>query len=297
MEHAAYNDFIDYLQHVKRYSRHTVTAYRTDLAEFSELTQSESPFNLSHAQVRGWLIALKSKGLANRSINRKRSAVQRFYRFLIQRGDVASSPLENTQNLKVPHRVHRVVRPSELNRLFDASFFENSWRGLRDHAILLTFYATGMRRAELMALKWSDYRPDSQVIRVFGKGGKERWIPVLPELVQVLQHYSLRTLEEWGAAHRAESGFLFLNNRGNKVSASFVYRCVNTYLSLISEAEKKSPHVLRHSFATHLLERGADINAIKELLGHASLAATQVYTHSSVQQLKDVFNRSHPRGS
>jgi len=297
MEHAAYNDFLEYLQHVKRYSRHTITAYRTDLAEFSNITQSESPLDITHAQVRGWLVELKTKGLANRSINRKRSAVQRFYRFLIQRGDVSVSPLENTQNLKVPQRVHRVVRPSELDRLFDATFFENSWRGLRDHAILLTFYATGMRRAELMDLKWSDYRPDSGVIRVFGKGGKERWIPVLPELVQVLQRYNQETLAEWGPSHRADAGFLFLNNKGKKVSASFVYRCVNTYLSLISEAEKKSPHVLRHSFATHLLERGADINAIKELLGHASLAATQVYTHSSVQQLKDVFNRSHPRGS
>jgi integrase/recombinase XerC len=297
MDTNLYQEFIAYLQHVKRYSTHTVNAYASDLKEYELYTDGVSPLEVSKGNVRSWLVALKSKGLSNRSINRKRSAVQRFYTYLIQRELLETSPLEHTQNLKVPRRVHRVVRVSELDGLFDATFFADSWEGMRDHCIMLSFYATGMRRAELIEIHWRDFSEAQQSFRIFGKGGKERFSPVLPELVQLLQSYREETARQWGAASISADAPIFLGNRGKKVSASFVYRCVNTYLSLISEAEKKSPHVLRHSFATHLLERGADINAIKELLGHASLAATQVYTHSSVKQLKEVLNRSHPRGS
>ena len=291
-------NFLDYLRHHKRYSPHTLSAYQNDLNGFSEFLSelyeiSNQWDEVTHHMVRAWVVSLMESNVAARSVNRKLSAVKSFYKYLLREGVSQQNPAVKVIAPKQKKKLLRVASEDDIEDLLQSNVFpEDAW-GTTQKAIIITFYHTGIRLSELIGLSAKDVDLKRGSLRVLGKRNKERNIPLTPLLKRVLEEYALLRGYEIEASER---GYLFLTPKGNKLYPKLVYNTINTYLSIVSDLEKKSPHVLRHSFATHMLNRGADLNSIKELLGHSNLSATQIYTHNSIDQLKHLYNQSHPRG-
>lgn len=288
--------FIKYLSYEKRYSENTVQAYHRDIKQFlkygidSYNIEEINAFTQNH--IRSWIVFLVQKGLSPRSVNRKISALKSYFAFLKKNGHLNTNPASNSRMLKTEKRLPQYLQEDEMRVLLDKLVFEENFKGYRDKLLLEILYVTGMRREELISLKDGDVDFSRKVIRVFGKGKKERLVPVSDQFLNEMKKYKqVRNLN-------FENEFFesaFVTESGNKMAPKYVYNIVHYYLSMVSKLEKRSPHVLRHSFATHLSNHGAKLNAIKELLGHASLNTTQIYTHNTIEQLKKVYQKSHPK--
>lgn len=288
--------FADYLLLEKKYSELTLKAYRSDLARFSEFIASEydsaSIDQVNYPQIRTWIVQLVDAGISNRSINRKISSLNSYYKFLLKIGEIKTNPLAKHKALKTGKKVQVPFSEQEMTAVLELLDGDTSFEGLRNRAIIELFYATGIRRIELVQLKVKDVDLESKVIKILGKRNKERYMPLLPLVVGSLKNYIAKRSQ---LKNIKDDQVLFLTKKGVKIYETLVYRIINDYFSLVSSKVKKSPHILRHSFATHLLNQGANLNAVKELLGHSSLAATQVYTHNSIAELKKVYAKAHPR--
>jgi integrase/recombinase XerC len=287
--------FISYLVNERRLSPHTVKAYQTDLNQtetfllthhsISELKQA------STLTLRAWVASLASEGLDHRSINRKIASLRSFFKFLVIKNKIADDPTKNLKSLKTKKTLPVYLEEIDFQNLFSLNPFENNFQGLRDRLILELFYGTGIRLSELIGLKCQSVDLMGKKITVLGKRNKYRIIPLLEVELNLIQDYLLERNKLFG---KNNLSFLLTDN-GAELYPMFVQRKVKKYLEYVSTITKKSPHIIRHSFATHLLNRGADLNAIKELLGHSSLAATQIYTHNTITELKDIHKRSHPK--
>ena len=288
--------FLDYLQLEKNYSSNTLSAYKRDLIQYNNfIIENNGNLEIENADykiIRSWIVSLVSSNISNRSINRKVSSLKSFYKFLIKTDTIKSSPLKAHSPLKQSKKIQVPFSQEEINSLLDSDFFTNDYRGVLQKSIIAFFYFTGVRRIELINIKESDISLESSTIKVMGKRSKERIIPILPKLKKSLKYY--REIKSKYNGNTSPE-YLFISKNGNQLSEKFVYRTVNEYFKLVSPKIKKAPHVLRHSFATHLINEGADINSVKELLGHSSLSATQVYSHTSMERIKEVFKNSHPR--
>ena len=288
--------FIEYLQIEKKYSVNTLYAYNKDLMEFQVfINENYDKYvieNVDYKIIRSWIVLLVNKKLSNRSINRKVSSLKSFYKFLVKTETINSSPLIAHSPLKHSKKIQVPFSKDEISALLDSDFFKNDYRGVLQKTIISFFYFTGVRRIELINLKASHVNMNSSTIRVMGKRNKERIIPMLPGLKESINEYlKIKSQKFNNKLHE----YLFVSKSGMKLTEKYVYRTVNEYFKLVSPKVKKAPHVLRHSFATHLINEGADINSVKELLGHSSLSATQVYSHTSMERIKEVFKNSHPR--
>ena len=284
----------DYLVKEKNYSPLTVRAYLYDINSFQEYLKEQS-INLEevvYPNIRSWIVVLMEHNMSTTSVNRKISALKSFYKFLLKVKQISVNPLLKHKSLKTAKKVQIPFSEKEINDVFLDNDCMNDFEGIRNRLILELFYTTGIRRAELINLKLSSINEIQKSIRVVGKRNKERVIPMLDCTLNLYRIYKTQrnNLEQIN-----DKEMLILSKTGHKVSESFVYRLINDYFSAVSKKEKKSPHVLRHSFATHLLNNGADLNSVKELLGHASLSSTQIYTHSSLAELKKVYQDAHPR--
>lgn len=288
--------FCNYLLLEKKYSKHTVNAYQKDLLAFSQFIHTTYDNQDLHSVVsmesRQWLIHLVNKGHSYATINRKFSSLKAFYRFLMESKQIETNPLSKHKALKVPKQMQIPFSQSEVTQAIDDSYFKPDFEGKRNQLILNLLYHTGIRRAELLGLQVNSIDFANNQIKVLGKRNKERWIPMLDSLANQIKEY-LKDRSE--LEYIRDHDILLLNKKGVKLSESFVYRLINVYFSAVTTKTKKSPHVLRHSFATHLLNEGADINSLKDLLGHSSLASTQVYTQSSLVELQKVYKKTHPR--
>lgn len=290
--------FLDYLKHEKRYSSHTITAYGKDLEQFIEYTQSVcglgSVTEAEHTHVRSWIVFLLSEEKNTpRTITRKLSTLKTYFKFLQREGHSEKNPMLKVLAPKVGKRLPVYIKEDEISRLFNDIEFEEGYSGARNKMMLDLLYSTGMRRSELTNLEVRDLNFHENQIKVVGKGSKERRIPISFELRKRLQTYLFERHNEFP---ETELKTLFLTDKGKPMYTGLVYNVVKRYLSKVSTVEQRSPHVLRHSFATHLSNHGADLNAVKELLGHSNLAATQVYTHNSIERLKEVYQQAHPKG-
>ena len=287
--------FIRYLQFEKRFSPNTVTAYKNDLDQFTEFIELIQPelLNVTHQHVRTWIVTLMDQGIEARTINRKISSLRSFYKFLQREDLLGTSPMIHVRAPKIPKRLPIVITEQKMDILLDTQdVFTNDFQGIRDRLVVELLYGTGIRLAELVNLSDNDIDVYRQQIKVLGKRNKERIIPISNPLAKLIGDYQFQKLNK---NFGNNSTTLIVTNDGKNVYPKFIYRLVKLVLSLISTHDKKSPHILRHSFATSLLNRGADLNAIKELLGHSSLAATQVYTHNSVEKLKSIYKQAHPK--
>jgi integrase/recombinase XerC len=282
------NFFLDHLRIERRLSAHTLSSYATDLDQFLVFIEPEMLSKIKAQQIRNWLISLSDDSIQNRSINRKLATLRTFFKFLVRRGDIPENPMGPIKMIKVSKKLPQFIRESDMQELWEQSpNAESSFTEVRDQLILYLLYGTGIRLAELISLQKSHVNLLSNTIRVLGKRNKERIIPI-PALIAdwILRYQSLCAYEH---TH------LLVTDKGEKLYPMFVQRLVKKQLGDISTLEKLSPHVLRHTYATHLLNRGADLNAIKELLGHANLAATQVYTHNSMEKMKEIYQQAHPK--
>jgi integrase/recombinase XerC len=288
--------FIDYLRFEKRYSAHTVRAYQDDLTQLFAFTTAQfeesDPRKLSPALIRSWLAGMKEQKLSARSINRKISTARAFFKYLMKTGVLNNSPMTNVTAPKISKRLPGFVEEKDMGTLLAHVEFPDTLKGRTDRLLLEIFYNTGMRLSELMNLKESQLNLNAKSIKVLGKGNKERVIPVSSDLTERISQY-IETKKTMIPGNK--EGTLLVNNKGKKLYPKYLYLTVKHYLSLITTSDRKSPHILRHSFATHLSNNGADINAVKELLGHASLSSTQIYTHNSIQKLKDIHKKAHPK--
>ncbi len=290
--------FLHYLKFERRYSSHTLEAYRSDLLQFESFLHEEGldrETALAEADaglVRAWLMKLMESGITARSVNRKITALKAFYKLSVQNGRLNQNPMLKVVSPKVPKRLPEYVEASKLDQLLDNVEFGDDYDGVLTKLILELFYGTGMRRAELIGLKLSDWEAGTQQLRVTGKRNKQRIVPVFPNLAQLLQQYM-----SFRVQIKTQSENLLLRSDGSALYPEWVYRLVKKHLNIVSTQKKRSPHVLRHSFATEMLNNGADLNAIKEVLGHANLSATQVYTHNSFEKLRSTYTKAHPRGT
>jgi len=283
--------FEQYLSIEKNYSPLTIKAYLRDIKDFQSFVQL--PFaKVTTKEVRKWIAFLSEQQLTEKTINRKVASLRSFYKFLLKTQSIEINPLEYIAGLKIRKKIPVPFSPEEMQHLFDSDLFENDFEGIRDRAVISLFYTTGIRRGELINIRLTDLDLVKKELKVLGKRNKERIIPLLNNTIEILKHYI--EIRNKNFQQNVEN-YLFLTKKGEKIYEGLVYRLINSYLGRVSVKHKKSPHMLRHSFATHLLNNGADLNSIKELLGHTSLAATQVYTHSSIQELKKVYNKAHPR--
>ena len=288
--------FIGYLKYEKRYSSNTVISYENDLRQYVAFCQNQLPpaeaVTAGHRLIRSWVVHLMDEGLAARSVNRKLSTLKTFYRYLLHMGVISQNPVDRVQSPKQGKKLPRFVEEKQINELLDKFEFGEDFAGIRNRMVIETFYLTGMRLSELIHLQDTDIDKARAIVKVLGKRNKERLIPLTAGFVKNISDYL-------NARNQAFPGYegkwLFVTGRGVQMYPNMVYRIVNKYLRLVTTVEKKSPHILRHSFATHLLNRGADLNSIKELLGHANLSATQVYTHNTFEKLKKVYRQAHPR--
>lgn len=292
----AVEQFLTYLQHEKRYSLHTIQSYRTDLVQFEDFMYKVFEMDLqsaAHVHVRNFVVALIDDGLSESSVGRKLSTLRSFYKHMLRQGLIPASPMGLIKAPKIPKRIPVFVEDQKLDTLLDSGeFFDESFNSVRDKLVIEALFGTGMRLAELLALKESDVNFYEMSILVTGKRNKERIIPISKSLAAEIKAYlELKSFQNFNNKSRV----LFVTNKGADAYPGLIYNIVQRYLTYISTQDKKSPHVLRHSYATSLLNRGADLNAIKELLGHASLAATQVYTHNSVERLKSIYKQAHPK--
>nr|WP_262913967.1 tyrosine-type recombinase/integrase [Polaribacter sp. DS7-9] len=288
--------FLEYLSLEKKYSVHTVTAYKNDLISFrdylvTELEQ-ESLVDVNYNQIRGWIVYLVNLNLSNRSINRKVSSLKSFYKFLQKTHQIKVSPLAKHRALKTEKKIQVPFTSKEVDKVIEEIGLKDDFVSVRNKLIVELFYSTGIRRIELINIREIDVDVSEKKIKVLGKRNKERFVPLLNSVTETLIHY-LRLKKDI----KKDSDNLFVTEKGNKIYETLVYRVINSYFSKVSSKEKKSPHILRHSFATHLLNEGASLNSVKELLGHSSLASTQVYTNNSLDAIKKVYNKAHPRSS
>ena len=291
-------EFLDFLRYEKRFSPHTVTSYQTDLSQFATFLKQEyeltEPAQATHPLIRDWVVSLMGQDLDPRTVNRKVACLRSYYKFLLRLRQIEANPMLRIKAPKMAKKLPEFVPEEALNRLLNSFEFEPTFAGARDQLVLETLYGTGIRLSELLGITDADVDASARTVRVTGKGNKQRVVPLNPSLLLVLEKYRTARTAEFGP--RAASGPLLLTDKGEPLYEKLVYRTVKKYLSQVStSAAHQHPHALRHAFATHLLGKGADLNAIKELLGHASLAATQVYTHLSVDRLKSVFEQAHPR--
>jgi len=294
----AIQEFIAYLSLEKNYSEHTVLAYKNDLQAFLSFCSAHYDgadiVHIDYVVIRSWIVRLSESGISNRSINRKIASLKAYYRFLQKIGDITVNPLARHKALKTSKKLEIPFSETEMEAVLSAMGYTDDFEGKRDQLMIHLLYATGMRRAELINLKLGDVDFGSKSIKVLGKRNKERIIPLLSSL----KPYFLAYLNERKKIEITEGNTtLFISKQGNKIYETLVYRVINKYFSDVSSKVKKSPHILRHTFATHLLNEGADLNSVKELLGHSSLASTQVYTHNSIAELKKVHAFAHPRAN
>jgi integrase/recombinase XerC len=297
--------FIQHIKFEKRYSPHTVSAYQSDLDQFllflnppdAEASVSR-PSDITHHDIRNWMVQLMDEGISPRSVNRKVATLRKYFKFLLQEGDITVNPTSRINTPKVPKNLPVVVDGDKLTGMLDGKLdgaekiFTDDFQGIRDKLIIEMLFGTGIRLAELTGIKETDINFYENTIKVLGKRNKQRIIPLNTELVLLLKQYiELKKSENFNN----NSSTLFVTNKGTNIYPKLIYNTVQRYLSNISTQNKKSPHVLRHTFATSLLNKGADLNAIKELLGHANLSATQIYTHNSVERLKSIYKQAHPK--
>ena len=292
----SFKPFTDYLLLEKNYSELTVKAYQNDLEDFSKFIKNEYETDtidkINYSQIRLWIVILVGQGIVNRSINRKISALNTYYKFLLKIKKNTTNPLAKHKALRANKKIQVPFSEDEIATVLNNLHFENDFKGIRNKLIIELFYSTGIRRIELVELKLTSINTDNKTLKVLGKGNKERIIPLLQSVVQTINKYlKARSKLE----NITDTNSLFLTKKGIKIYETLVYRIINDCFSKTSSKVKKSPHILRHSFATHLLNRGANLNAVKELLGHSSLAATQVYVHNNIAELKKVHVNAHPR--
>ncbi|MEY4456167.1 MAG: hypothetical protein RLY15_431 [Bacteroidota bacterium] len=288
------NAFLSYLQFEKRYSLHTITAYSNDLVQFFDFIETQYdkvPLEqITGSMVRSWLAGMKETEMTGKSLNRKISSLKSFFKYQIRQERLVKSPMETVISPKITKRLPAFVAEQDMEQLLANLSFAEGWKGYTEKMVIQLFYATGMRLSELILCKETQLDISKSVIKVLGKGNKERILPISKNLAQELANY----ISEKPDVAKSNP-HIFVTEKGKSLQARAVYSFVKFYLSQVTTLQKKSPHVLRHSFATHLMNNGADLNAVKELLGHASLAATQVYTHNTIEKLKEVFAKAHPK--
>ncbi len=288
--------FIEYLDYEKNYSPYTITAYKKDLESFQifcETEYKESDISkLPYTLIRSWIVSLVDSGISNRSINRKVSSLKSYYNYLVKTKQIKQNPLVKHKSLKVSKKVNIPFSQKEVSDVLDLFNKAGDFESLRDKLIIELMYTTGMRRSELIGLKLGSIDLSQSTVKVIGKRNKERQMPLLNSVITTVRNYQIQR-------NKIESDvdYFLITRKGKKMYPTLVYRIINEYFSKVSLKIKKSPHVIRHSFATHLLNEGADLNSVKELLGHASLASTQVYTHNNLKGLKKLYNHAHPRGN
>jgi integrase/recombinase XerC len=287
--------FIDYLKFEKRYSPHTVRSYQDDLCQFFLFLNKsfgDIPVkDIIPAYVRSWLASLKEENLTARSINRKLSTLKSFFKYQVRTGELEQTPMTNVIAPKAGKRLPSFIPETDLAALLHTLRFSEDWKGLNAKMLLSLFYFTGMRLSELINLKERQIDKSKRVIKILGKGNKERIVPVSPELLKMIDEYIDAKKKEYELTDE----YLLVTEKGKRMYPKYAYLLTRHYLSTIKTLEKKSPHTLRHTFATHLTNHGANLNAVKELLGHASLASTQVYTHNTIEKLKEVYKKAHPK--
>lgn len=290
------DNFLRYLAYERRYSAHTLTAYQADLAQFELYLQTtfslQDTATATHLNIRSWVLSLVEGGMSARSVNRKLASLRSYYKFLLKREAIQQDPTLKVRAPKVQKGLPHFVQEAEMDRLLDGIPFPDTFDGWRDRLVLELLYGTGIRLSELLKLRIQNVDLHEGVIKVLGKRNKERVIPMARPLQELVRKYLGSRLQAFAGE---ENAYLLLTDKGEQAYPMFVYRLVRKYLGTFTTSEKQSPHVLRHTFATHLLNRGADLNAVKDLLGHSSLAATQVYTHNSMEKLRKVFEQAHPK--
>jgi integrase/recombinase XerC len=288
--------FTDYLLLEKNYSLHTITSYKKDLESFGAFIlneyQTASIDQVNYQQIRNWIVTLADGGVSNRTINRKISSLNSYYKFLQKIDAIGINPLAKHKALKTNKKIQIPFSEQEMSTVLDSLTLEADFEGLRNRLMVELFYATGIRRIELIQIKLGDIDLHNKTLKVLGKRNKERYIPLISSVIDSLNLY---IIERNTLTSIKDKEYLFLTKKGVKIYETLVYRIINDYFSKVSSKVKRSPHILRHSFATHLLNQGANLNAVKELLGHSSLAATQIYTHNSISELKKVYSSTHPR--
>jgi integrase/recombinase XerC len=288
--------FLEHLKYQKRYSKHTIISYENDLTAFSTFMQKEygdtEIDKIKTTYIRTWLAEMKEDDMASRSLNRKISALRSFFKYLLKNNVVKVNPVTTIISPKMPKRLPQFVEEKDTHNLFSEVVFSEGFKGDSEKLILEILYNTGMRKAELIGLKEHQIDISNSQIKVLGKGNKERIIPVSKLLMNDIKLY---IAEKRRLIGRGEENFLFVTDKGKPLDPKQVYNITKKYLAKVTTIDKKSPHILRHSFATHLMNNGADLNAVKELLGHSSLAATQIYTHNTIEKLKDVYKKAHPK--
>ncbi len=290
------DSFLKYLTFEKRYSQHTIQSYRTDLLQFESFLNLISPesdlSNADYHRIRNWIVHLIESKQSARSVNRKIASLRSFYKFLLRRGKIEKDPTSKIRILKSGRYIPDFVKEKDIIKLFDEYEFGDSFAGIRDKLLLELLYGTGIRLSELIQSSHKDINFYNQTLKVIGKRNKERIIPLNTELLKLIKEYEILKKQKFD---KNESEYLIVTNSGEMCYPMMVYRTVRKYLNLFAAIDKRSPHVLRHTFATHLLNKGAELNAVKDLLGHSSLAATEVYTHNSLEKLKRVFDQAHPK--
>ncbi len=287
--------FLQYLASNRGYSNNTIISYRNDLDQFDYFLSKQYEVNIREAktnQIKSWMIDLLEKGISTRSVNRKISSLQSFYNYLTKNSYIKINPVEKIVKPSFSKTLPKFINLKDINTLFEKVEFTNDFSGIRDKLIIEVFYSTGIRRSELINLKHSDIDSRQNSIVVSGKGNKKRTIPLIPSCVNSITEYINKKKEKFSID---PSDYLIVTDEGKKLYPEFAYRVVYKYLSQITTFDKKHPHVLRHTFATHLLNNGAELNSIKELLGHENLSATQVYTHNTIEKLKKIYKQAHPR--
>ena len=294
--HSYLQSFIDYLRFEKRYSQHTIISYKNDLEQFFSYLSVQYPDTdintIGPTFIRSWLASMKAGKMTAKSINRKISSLKSFFKYHIRTGKILTSPMWTVITPKVSKRLPEFVKEADMKEMFNYMPFPGDWKGRTDRLLLMLFYQTGMRLSEQVNLKESQIDFSKQVIKILGKGNKERVAPVSPVLMVELKEYQQAKRKE---IEEPDEVYLFVLGNGKKLYHKYVYLMVKKYLSEVTTLNKKSPHILRHTFATHLTNNGADLNAVKELLGHSSLASTQVYTHNNIEKLKEAHKKAHPK--
>ncbi|MFD2034926.1 tyrosine-type recombinase/integrase [Belliella marina] len=289
--------FINFLEYEKRASRHTVIAYEKDLEQFQEFCsisfEKDDITFAEHAELRAWIIDLVEQNLSATSINRKIATLRSFYKFLLRSGEIKKDPTYKLKALKTPKRLPEFVQEESIDKIMEAAIYEQDFDGQRDRMVMEFLYLTGVRLSELLELRWKDLNLHEDYVKVVGKRKKERIIPITTNLKKNIISYKKVFEETFHFLN--ESDYFIVTNTRDPAYPMKIYRIVRHYLDLFAQTSKRSPHILRHTFATHLLNKGADLNAVKDLLGHANLAATQVYTHNSMEKLKAVFEQAHPK--